>query len=99
MFVYLKLWEHLYRAFIAPHFNYCAESWHFCSKCLTEKLEKLKERALRFVYQDKTSAFETLVVKNGHSTLANQSLAIMLSVSHVNEVCMYVFMYVYLRDK
>ena len=27
----LKLREHLYRTFIAPHFNYCAESWHFCS--------------------------------------------------------------------
>ena len=75
----LKLREHLYRAFIAPHFNYCAESWHFCSKRLTEKLEKLNERALRFVYQDKTSTYETLVVKNRHSTLANQRLAKMLS--------------------
>ena len=75
----LKLREHLYRAFIAPHFNYCTESWHFCSKRLTEKLKKLNERALRFVYQDKTSAYETLVVKNGHSTLANQKLAKMLS--------------------
>ena len=70
----LKLRKHLYRAFIAPHFNYCAESWHFYSKRLTEKLEKLNERALRFVYQDKTSAYETLVVKNRHSTLANQRL-------------------------
>ena len=75
----LKLREHLYRAFIAPHFNYCAESWHFCSKRSTEKLEKLNERALRFVYQDKASTYETLVVKNGHSTLANQRLAKMLS--------------------
>ena len=76
----LKLREHLYRAFIAPHFNYCAESWHFCSRHLTEKREKLNERALRFVYQDKTSAYETLVVKNGQSTLANQRLAKMLSI-------------------
>ena len=45
----------------------------------TEKLEKLNERALRFVYQDKASTYETLVVKNGHSTLANQRLAKMLS--------------------
>ena len=54
-------------------------SWHFCCKRSTEKLEKLNERALRFVYQDKTSTYETLVVKNGHSTLANQRLAKMLS--------------------
>ena len=41
--------------------------------------EKLNERALRLVYQDKISTSEKLVVKNGHSTLANQRLAKMLS--------------------
>ena len=75
----LKLRENLYRAFIAPHFNYCAESWHFCGNRITEKLEKLNEGALRFVYQDKISPYETLIVKNGYSTLANQRLAKMLS--------------------
>ena len=75
----LKLPENLYRAFIAPNFNYCAESWHFFGNRLTEKLEKLNERALRFVYQDKTFPYEILIVKNGYSTLANQRLAKMLS--------------------
>ena len=75
----LKLREKLYRTFIAPHFNYCAESWHFCSNRLTGKLKKLNEQALRFVYQDKISTYETLVVKNGYSTLANQRLAKMLN--------------------
>ena len=64
----LKLWEKLYRAFIAPHFNCCNDSWHFCSNHLTRKLEKLNERELCFVYQDKISTYETLVVKNGCST-------------------------------
>ena len=71
----LKLRENLYRAFIAPHFKYCAESWHFCGNRLTEKLEKLNERALRFVYEDKISPYKTLIFKNGSSTLANQRLA------------------------
>ena len=75
----LKLREKLFRTFIAPHFNYWAESWHFCSNRLTGKLKKLNEQALRFVYQDKISAYETLVVKNGYSTLANQRLAKMLN--------------------
>ena len=35
--------------------HYFAESWHFCSKRLTEKLEKLNERALRFVYRTKST--------------------------------------------
>ena len=30
---------------------------------------------VRFVYQDKISTYETLIVKNGYSTLANQRLA------------------------
>ena len=75
----LKLREKLYRTFIASHFNYWAESWHFCSNHLTGKLKKLNEQALRFVYQDKISTYETLVVKNGYGTLANQRLAKMLN--------------------
>ena len=39
----------------------------------------LNERALRFVYQDKISIYETLAVKNGYSTLANQRLSKMLN--------------------
>ena len=68
-----------YRAFIAQHFNCCAKSWHFCSNHLTGKLEKLNEQELCFDYQDKISTYETLVVKNGCSTLANQRLAKMLN--------------------
>ena len=46
---------------------------------LTGKLEKLNKQALRFVYRDKISTNETLVIKNGYSTLANQRLAKMLN--------------------
>lgn len=45
------------RAFIAPHFNYCSESWHHCSKRGCAKLEKTNERALRFVNHDKSTAY------------------------------------------
>ena len=40
----------LYFAFtiIIPYFNYCLETWHFCDKNITAKLEKVNERALRF---------------------------------------------------
>ena len=31
----------LYHAFIVLHLNYCAESWHFCSKRSADKLEKM----------------------------------------------------------
>ena len=44
-----------YRAFIAPHFNYCSDSWHHCGRRGSGKLEKVSERALRFVTRDKST--------------------------------------------
>ena len=71
--------QRLYQAFITPHFNYCAESWHFCSKRLTEKLEKVNERALRFVYRDQSSTYEALLKQNKSNTLRNQRLTKILN--------------------
>ena len=51
----------IYRAFIAPHFNYCPESWHHCSERGCAKLEKINERALHFVTRDKSTTNETLL--------------------------------------
>ena len=69
----------LWSIYCSTNNNYCAESWHFCSNRLTGKLENLNERAIRFVYQDKISIYETLAVKNGYSALANQRLSKMLN--------------------
>ena len=47
----------IYRAFIAPHFNYTAQSrGRGCTK-----LEKINERALHFVTHDKSTTYETLL--------------------------------------
>lgn len=51
----------IYRAFIAPHFNYCSESWHHCGKRGSSKLEKISERALPFETRDKSTTYETLL--------------------------------------
>ena len=48
-------------SFIAPHFNYCAKSWHFCSKTSATKLEKVNERAIRFVFKDKNTPYRDLL--------------------------------------
>ena len=74
----LQIRKQLYQSFIVPHFNYCSESWHFCGKRLSDKLEKLNERALRFVYRDYSTPYETLLIKNGHTTLVNQRLGKMM---------------------
>ena len=69
----------LYQSFIVPHFNYCAETWNLCSKGATTKLEKLNERALRFVYRDYSSSYEMLLKQSGYQTLLNQRLAKILT--------------------
>ena len=57
------------KSFISSNFNYCPLIWHFCSQCNTNKLEKVQERALRFVYNDsyadlfKTAGAEYLHIK------------------------------------
>ena len=66
----------LYLGFLIPHFNYCSETWHFCHKNITAKLEKVNERALRFVFNEKqTSYCELILDKIGLPSLANQPLA------------------------
>jgi hypothetical protein len=37
-------------SFILSNLNYCSITWHFCSEKNTLKMEKIQERALRFVY-------------------------------------------------
>ena len=50
----------IYRAFIAPHFNYCSELWHRYGKSAFAKLEKINKQALHFVTCDKSTTYETL---------------------------------------
>ena len=47
----------LYLGFIIPHFNYCSATWHFCNKNITVKLEKVNERAPRFVFNEKQMSY------------------------------------------
>jgi len=58
-----------------PHFNYCSETWHFCSKSATAKLEKVSERAVRFVFNEKQTRNQELLNKIGLPSLPNQRLA------------------------
>ena len=60
-----KIRRDLYLSFIAPHFNYCFQTWHFCSKGATNKLDKTNERAMRFVVKDKHTKYEELLRQLG----------------------------------
>ena len=53
----------IFHTFILSNFNLCPLSWHFCSEKNTKKIEKVQERAMRFVYFDYTSSPDELLVK------------------------------------
>jgi hypothetical protein len=60
----------MYRSFIFSNFNYCPAIWLMCSQTNMKKLEKLNFRALRFVYDDHTSSYEELLLKDNHSSIS-----------------------------
>ena len=50
-------------AFFKAQFNYCPAIWMFDSRSLNNKINRLHERCLRIIYNDKHSNFEELLVK------------------------------------
>ena len=53
----------IFHTFILSNFNFCSLTWHFCTEKIKKKLEKVQERALRFVYEDHLSSYEQLLDK------------------------------------
>ena len=53
----------IYNSFILSNFNYCPVIWHFCGKNSTAKMEKIQERALRFVTEDYDSPISDILVQ------------------------------------
>ena len=51
------------------NFSFCSLAWHFCSESSTRKMEKIQERALRFVYNDYKSSATDLLTKAKLPTL------------------------------
>ncbi len=59
----LKERQIIYNTFMLSIFIYCPIIWHFCRKICTKKIEAIQERALRFMFNDKTSTYSSLLEK------------------------------------
>ena len=55
----------IYKSFIMSNFNQCPIAWHFCNQSSVNKMEKIQERALRFICDDFESHLQDLLQKNG----------------------------------
>ena len=64
----------VYTTFISAHFKYCPVAWMFCGRKNFTKLEKLQERALRFVFNDFESSYEYLLQKGNFLSLSSYRL-------------------------
>ena len=61
-------------AFFKSQFNYCPLVWMCCNRSLNTKINRLHERCLRIVYNDKKSNFNELLVKDGSVSIHHQNL-------------------------
>ena len=61
-------------AFIRSQFGYCPLVWMFHSRGLNARINRIHERALRVVYQDRHSCFQELLEKSGSVTIHQRSL-------------------------
>ena len=59
----------IYNSFIVSNFNFCPLVWHACGMTATKKLERIQKRALRFVLEDFTSDYDTLLTKANTDTI------------------------------
>ena len=54
----------LMNSFIFSNFNYCPLIWHFTSAISTNKIEKIQERALKYLFDDNESSYDVLLEKS-----------------------------------
>ena len=68
-FIGFKEKKILVQSFVYSNFDYCPLVWYFSSSKSLQKMEKLQERALRFLYNDHTSSYNDLLSKSGKCTM------------------------------
>ena len=59
----------IFNSFIESNFNYCPLIWHFCSQTNTIQIEKIQERAPRFIYNNYSSTHNHLLKTAGTQSL------------------------------
>ena len=68
----------LYNSFIMSYFTYCSTVWHNCMKSDSDRLDKLNERALRYIYSDRSSTYAGESTEGTSYTLADRRIQDML---------------------
>jgi len=70
------------RTYINTHFSYCDIVYNFCGKVLSDKIEKIQERALRFAYTDYNNTYSSLLIKFNQPSLLCKRIISILKEAH-----------------
>ena len=70
----------IYRAFIMPQFSYCSSIWNSCLKEDSDRLERLYERALRYVFNDFSNGYDSLCDRIGYSLSCRRKQDMLLTI-------------------
>ena len=62
------------KTFFESQFNYCPLLWMFCDRSLNHKINRLHERSLRLAYNDYSSTFQDLLIKDKTVTIHQRNL-------------------------
>ena len=54
----------IYNALVQPHFDYCWEVWDVLGKTLSDRLQKLQNRAARIIMNFKNESGQSLLARN-----------------------------------
>ena len=67
-------WKLLMKTFVLTFFNYCLLVWMYCSRKNNKLINTIHERALRIAYNDFSSNFEQLLLKDNTVTNHTRNL-------------------------
>ena len=76
-FISKKKLRVIMKAFIMSQFSYCPLVWMCHSRTLNNKINRLHERALRLVYDDRQSTFEELLNIDKSVTIHHRNLQVL----------------------
>ena len=67
----------LVSSFFSSQFNYCPFIWMFHSRIINNKINRLHERCLRLIYEDKSLSFRKLLEQDKSVTMHTRNLQIL----------------------
>ena len=70
--------ELLFKSMVKSQFSYCPLVWMFCSRNANNLINKIQERSLRLITNDRTSTLEHLLRTNNEITTHHRNLQVLM---------------------